>query len=70
MKLFTHENLLKTDKRPQDYNRTRKTLQNQIGQKKEEEQEKKYRKEMRQDQLSQEGPGKRNSSCTPGKFPH
>ena len=30
------ENLQKTDKRPQDYDRTRKTLQNQIGHKKEE----------------------------------
>ena len=30
------ENLLKTNKRPQDYDRTRKTSQNQIGKKKEE----------------------------------
>ena len=65
------ENLWKTDKRPQDYDRTRKTLQNQIGYKKEErrKREKEAKEKTRQDLLSQEGAGKRNSSCTLGSFP-
>ena len=63
------ENLQKTDKRPQDYDRTRKTLQNQIGHKKEEEQEKKKQKEIRWDLLFLEEAGKRNTSYTPGSSP-
>ena len=59
------ENLLKTNKRPQDYDRTRKTSQNQIGKKKEEKEGKES--EMRPATLG--GSWKEEKLLHPGKFP-
>ena len=60
------ENLLKTDKSPQDYDGARKTAQNQIGKNKEEEKEAK--REMGPAPLGRSW--KEEKFLHPGKFPH